>query len=272
MAAMKYFTIPPSADLARYVRFFWVLEHDLADSKPYFHRTMADGCAEMVFHFKGLFDEILRSNETERSFRSGIHGQSRSFRRFVIGQDFGIMGVYLYPYAIPALFGISAAELSNQMPDLTTFLGREGAELEERVMLAGDHARRVEIISDFLRKCIRSRDVHEPAVFSVIGSVIRSNGLARIPDLAAQSFLSTRQFERKFLAFSGFSPKLFSRIIRFHSALNEYGSKEKSLTEIAYECGYYDQSHFIHDFKAFSGEHPKTYFSGEAEGMGYRDV
>jgi AraC-like DNA-binding protein len=139
-------------------------------------------------------------------------------------------------------------------------------------MLAADHTERVGIVSEFLRKCIRSREIHEPAVFSVISSVIRSNGLAKIPELAAQSFLSTRQFERKFLAFSGFSPKLFSRIIRFHSALNEYGNKDKSLTEIAYECGYYDQSHFIHDFKAFSGEHPKTYFSGNAEGMEYRDA
>ncbi|PSL25185.1 helix-turn-helix domain-containing protein [Dyadobacter jiangsuensis] len=269
---MKYFTILPSADLARYVRFFWVLEHNLADSEPYFHKTMADGCAEMVFHFKGRFDEILKTDQSELSFRSGIHGQSQSFRRFRIGEDFGIFGVYLYPFALPALFNIPAAELSNQMPDLTTFLGQAGTELEERVMLAADHAERIHIISEFLRARIRKHEVHEPAVFSVISSVIRSNGLAKIPDLAAQSFLSTRQFERKFLAFSGFTPKLFSRIIRFHSALNEYGNKEKSLTEIAYECGYYDQSHFIHDFKAFSGDHPKTYFSGNAEGMGYRDV
>ena len=269
---MKYFTILPSADLARYVRFFWVLEHNLTDSEPYFHRTMADGCAELVFHFKGQFDEILKTEQSELSFRSGIHGQSQSFRRFRISEKFGIFGVYLYPFAIPALFGVPAAELSNQMPDLTTFLGKAGAELEERVMLATDHAGRIHIVSEYLRKCIRSREVHEPAVFSVISSVIQSNGLAKIPDLAAQSFLSTRQFERKFLAFSGFSPKLFNRIIRFHSALNEYGNKEKSLTEIAYECGYYDQSHFIHDFKAFSGQHPKTYFSGNAEGMGYRDV
>ncbi len=269
---MKYFTISPTADLARYVRFFWVLEHDLDHSQPYFHRTMADGCAEMVFHFKGQFDEILKTDQTELSFRSGIHGQSQTFRRFKIGEDFGIFGVYLYPYAIPALFGIPAAELSNQMPDLATFLGKPGTELEERVMLAADHAERVNILSEFLRNASAAGSVHEPAVFSVISNVIRSNGIAKIPELAAQSFLSTRQFERKFLAFSGFSPKLFSRIIRFHSALNEYGNKDKSLTEIAYECGYYDQSHFIRDFKAFSGEHPKTYFSGNAEGMGYRDA
>lgn len=269
---MQYFTVPPPADLTRYVRFFWVLEHDLTDHVPYFHRTMADGCAEMVFHFKGRFDEITGNDKTELSFQSGIHGQSRKFRRFMIAENFGILGVYLYPFAIPALFGVPSSELSDQMPDLTTFFGQKGTELEERVMLAADHTERIHIIAGFLRECLVQREAKEPAVFSVISNIIQSKGLAKIPELAAQSFLSTRQFERKFLAFAGFSPKLFSRIIRFQSALNEYGNKGKSLTEIAYECGYYDQSHFIHDFKSFSGEHPKVYFSGNAEGMGYRDA
>lgn len=269
---MKYFTIPPPLDLARFVRFFWVLEHDVADSEPYFHRTMADGCAEMVFHYQGRFDEIIDDDKKRLSFRSGIHGQSQSFRRFVIGENFGIFGVYLYPFAIPALLGIPAAEFSNQMPDLTECLGKKGTELEEQMMLAQDHTGRADIISTFLRAHLRSMPTYEPAVFSVINDIIQTKGLAKVPELADRSFLSTRQFERKFLTFSGFSPKLFSRIIRFHAALNEYGNHQKSLTEIAYECGYYDQSHFIRDFKAFSGEHPRTYFSGHAEGMGYRDV
>ncbi|MBC8045504.1 MAG: AraC family transcriptional regulator, partial [Fimbriimonadaceae bacterium] len=92
-----------------------------------------------------------------------------------------------------------------------------------------------------------------------------------VEQLARQNFLSIRQFERNFKEFSGFRPKLFSRIIRFQSALSEYDNKGKPLTEIAYACGYYDQSHFIHDFKEFSGHYPKHYFSGKAEGAEYRD-
>ncbi len=81
-----------------------------------------------------------------------------------------------------------------------------------------------------------------------------------------------RQFERKFKQFSGFSPKLFSRIIRFQSAIKKYDDKKMPLTEIAYECGYYDQSHFIHDFKEFSGYSPMQYFSGKAEGVEYKEL
>lgn len=48
-------------------------------------------------------------------------------------------------------------------------------------------------------------------------------------------------------------------------------NKKKSLTDIAYDCGYYDQSHFINDFKEFSGYHPSQYFSGQTEGTTWKD-
>ena len=268
---MKYYTLAPPASLAGFVRFFWVLEHEVA-GEPYIHRTMADGCAELIFHYKGRFDEINKADHPEKSFVAGLHGPSQTFRRFVIDQDFGIFGVYFYPFAIPALFGIPSCEISNEMPDLGSLLGSGGRELEERVIAAGCNQERFQIICAYLESRLARQRLNEPAVFSIISQIIHTKGLARIPDLAASSFLSTRQFERKFKAYSGFSPKLFSRIIRFQDALNAYGTSPASLTEVAYNCGYYDQSHFIHDFKEFSGEHPRTYFSGKAEGTGYRDV
>lgn len=84
--------------------------------------------------------------------------------------------------------------------------------------------------------------------------------------------LSERQFERKFREYSGFNPKLCMRIVRFEEACNFYGhSGQKTMTEIAHECGYYDQSHFIRDFKEFSGYEPGHYFSGRAEGVEWRN-
>ncbi|MCE6990908.1 helix-turn-helix domain-containing protein [Dyadobacter sp. CY323] len=269
---MKYLTFAPPPALAGFVRYYWALEHQVSVENPYVHRTMADGCAELIFHYKGRFEEFKPAGSTELSFTSGVHGPTDHFRRFSINQDFGIFGVYLYPFAIPVLFGIPSTEVINEMPDLITFLGKDGDKLENEMMLAPDNLVRVSILNAFLEKRLSSQPTREPAVFSVISQIIKGNGIANVPELAAQSFLSTRQFERKFKAFSGFSPKLFTRIIRFHAAMDAYGDPDRSLTDIAYDCGYYDQSHFIHEFKTFSGEHPKVYFSGRAEGTGYRDA
>ena len=263
---MKYYTIPPSASLANFVRFFWVLE---STGLTYTHRSMADVCPEMVFHYSGCFEEI-REGKTEPASIAVLQGPLTRIRRFKIDKAFGIFGVYLYPYSIPFLFGIPATELSNEMPDLITLLGREGAELEEKIMMAPDNNRRIRIISEFLEKKIEKNQHDLPAMVSCINHMIRSKGPLKVEQVADQYFISKRQFERKFKDFSGLSPKLFSRIARFHRACEQFGNKRQSLTAIAYDCGYYDQSHFIHDFKEFSGFHPKQYFSGKAEGTEWK--
>lgn len=266
---MRYLTFPPPAALAGYVRFFWVLESDVAPGETYLHRSMADGCAEIIFHYLGRFDELLHDNRFQKSFSSGIHGQSQQCSRFAIDRRFGIFGVYLYPFAIPALFGIPASEISNQMADLETLLSQEGKDLEEQVVLAKSDDARIYLLSCFLEKRLKNRQEIQNGVIPAIHEIIRTRGILPVKEMAEKHFLSVRQFERKFKETAGFSPKLYSRIIRFQSAIKEYPLQQKSLTEIALSCGYYDQSHFIHDFKQFSGHHPKTFFSGKAEGVAW---
>lgn len=225
---------------------------------------MADGCPELLFHYKGRFEK-LENDQTKNCFSSGIQGQSHEFKRFWVDRNFGMFGVYLYPYAIPELFGFDASETANQMPDLSSIIGKQAAELEEKMIAAADNNARVSIITTFLESKLPHQTQALRGVKETIGHIIQTKGAANVAELAQRNFLSTRQFERHFKTMSGFSPKLFSRIVRFQSALQE-NKTDKSLTEIAYDCGYFDQSHFIHDFRAFSGYHPMFYFSGKAEG------
>jgi len=267
---MRFYTIQPPASLSRYVLMFWELESDASAERPYIHRSMADGCAELIFHYKGRFDELLADNRVEKSFISGIHGQSRKYSRFITCESFGIFGAYLYPFALPALFSIPASEVSDYMPDLSSIFGREGNNLEYRIITAPDNTSRANILASFLESKLANNRTTQPPVFSAVHHIIWARGLVNIEKLAAQYFLSTRQFERNFKLSAGFSPKLYARIIRFQAAMANYGNVGKSLTEVAYECGYYDQSHFIHDFKEFSGHHPGYYFSGKAEGTEWK--
>ncbi len=268
---INYFSIKPSPSLANYVRKFWVLEGDILKDQSYLHRTMADGSAELFFHYSGVFDELHFDNKIEKSFSSGISGPSQKFNRFCINQNFGMFGVYLYPFALQRFFNFPASALSNEMLDLKTLLGQEGKDLEEKIMLANDNFHRAQIMTEYFEHKLSKNYQTDKPLFVLINYIIQMKGTICVEDLAAKHFLSSRQFERKFKTFSGFSPKLYTRIIRFQSAINQYGNKAKTLTDIAYDCGYYDQSHFIHDFKEFSGYNPKQYFSGNTEGTEWRD-
>jgi AraC-like DNA-binding protein len=267
---MTYYQIAPPKLLSKYVRFFWVLEGKPEPGDTYIHRSVADGSAEMIFHYKGIFQTLCGPSTTD-SFRSGVDGQSSRFRRYETGEQFGIFGAYLFPFAVPALLGHSASAISNQMPDLASLLGQEGKDLEERIMLAPDNQTRADLLSAFIFRRLQKYERAEPSIFSSISYIIRTRGVVSVEKLAADVCLSTRQFERRFKEFAGFSPKLYSRIIRFQAAISAFGNRYRTLTEIAYECGYYDQSHFIHDFKEFSGYHPRHYFKGDTESTRWKE-
>lgn len=158
----KYYTIPPPPSLATFVRCFWVFEHDITPGSSYVYRSMADGCPELVFHYKGRFDNISTDDSTGPLYNySLIHAQSRHFRRFVTQESFGIFGVYLYPFAIPQLFACASTDVSNHMIGLDAFLGTAGIELEEQMMLAGSNEQRAQILSAFCRNSlIRTTALH----------------------------------------------------------------------------------------------------------------
>jgi len=265
----RYYTIPVPESLTRFVRFFWVFEMDLLPGQEYVYRSMADSCTEIVFHYKGNFEELTDTGLTSQP-NALLHAQSHQYKRFLTRESFGIFGAFLYPYVIPYLFNLSSYEAVGQIADLKLLCGNKGRILEEQMMLAADNLERVAVFSKFLHQKLCDKQP-EDRVANCVKRILLSDSTLPVKDLANHANLSVRQLERTFKDYVGLSPKLFSRIVRFHSALKQYNSSG-TLTEIAYDCGYYDQSHFIHDFKQFSGYHPKQYFFGKPEGIEWREA
>ena len=264
---MKYLTYTPPDDLASIVYRYWSLEGTVPDGQKYIHRTMANFCPELIFHYGGKFKELTRENNIETTFITGIHGQTDKIRRFIATDQYGIFGVILQPYAIPLLFGISSLETCNQLIDLPSIVGTVGVALTEQMLTVKDNFTRVQIINRFLKK--RLQDFKRPEIVNAAQLICRKSGLVDVKQIAMQAFLSQRQFERNFKELIGFSPKSFARLVRFKSLINNYSKGDKSLTQVAYDFGYYDQSHFIQEFKSFSGYRPNTYFSGGANEIFY---
>ena len=266
---MLYQTFAPPPLLEPFVRFFWVLEADADDNNEFVHRSIADCCVEMVFHYREAFDEITPQGMIECSPLANIQAQSTQYRRYVTRRSFGIFGVYMYPFAIPRFFSIAASDLTNISPDLRSVLGYEGTLLDERVAEARSTQERISIVSDFLLSKLHAEKRDLPYMHGAIHSVMGSNGSVRIETLAKEYGMSKRHFERKFKEIAGLSPKLYSRVARFQAATHFKFHGCRDLAEIAYSCGYYDQSHFTNEFREFSGYTPSEYFWNIAEGTQY---
>lgn len=251
---INFYNISPLSKLSHFVKSFWAVEGDGA--AEFIHRSVALGLSYIVFHYKGNFDEV-KDNERFKYPLTHIQGQTQRFRLFSTKEPFGIFGVNFYPYVTPLLFRVSSDAITDQVNDLESLLGAGAKELEEKIMYAPNNLERIKIISSYLEKRLFNESTHKDhAIQEAIKHVINSNQVETVAQLAYRFNLSKRQFERKFKEYSGFSPKLFFRIVRFQKAYALCENKPQSLLEVAFACGYYDQAHFNHDFKMFSGFQP----------------
>ncbi|MCC5916587.1 MAG: AraC family transcriptional regulator [Cryomorphaceae bacterium] len=260
---MEYKTYIPAKQLSGLIRFYWSLEGVLPPDGTYIHRTLANHCPELIFHYGGTFREIRTNNSICSTFKTGIHGQTDTIRRFTSKNSCGIFGVMLQPYAVPILFGVSGKAIKNELVDLPLLLGQNGVDISERILQAKDNLSRKRILDKYLQTLLRIERKESPIIHTV-HQITRAKGNVNIKNISQQACLSQRQYERRFKELTGFSPKSFSRLVRFKSLVDNYPKRDCSLSEIAYDFGYYDQSHFIQEFKQYSGYNPKAYFDGRA--------
>ena len=267
--SVRYVTYLPAPALRPWVRCYWGLSGDASARDPFVHRTVADGCVEIVFHVRERFDEIGAAGRPDYSSPTCLQGPSTAFRRYRATAPFAIFGAYLYPHAVPRLFSIPVRTITNASPDLGTALGRAGTQLERRLLGTEHLAEHVALLDAFLNARLAAGGMESAPMSRAIATIIGTGGAVRLDALVRACSLSTRQFQRRFIDFAGLTPKLFQRVVRFQAATHRLTAPPATLARLAAECGYYDQSHLVRDFREFAGYAPSEYFRGGAEGTQY---
>jgi AraC-like DNA-binding protein len=152
-------------------------------------------------------------------------------------------------------------ELTDAVYDAQAVIGPEISTLEQELGDAPGFAERVHLLERRLLH-LTSCDGRPDPVAIAANSLFASNGTPRVSKMAADSGLSPRQFERRFLTQVGVPPKLYARIIRFNAALDhKLRCPSRAWTRIATDQDYYDQMHLVHDCRAFTGESPSRFLA-----------
>lgn len=251
---MDYRTHPAPQDLNHLVRFFWSLESAEHGAHP--HRLTAETCPNLVFVVRGGFVET----DGSRCPKAHLAGALGGHMNMVGHGPFSLFGVYLWPWAVRAFFHEEPAHCMDRLIDLNELCRNEAIVLEQAIQHATTAEERIGHITHFLRErgnTSKGDDVLEP----MVEAIHVSDTETCVDALITRSGLSRRSFERRFKECTGFSPATYLRILRFQGTYRmlENGTA-RSLTDIAHASGYFDQSHFIRDFKRFSGLNPKDYF------------
>lgn len=259
---MNYQTFQPLPDLQALVKCYWTLEVP-ADIKAPKQRIIADGCLEMAFV---LGDDIKRYT-SETNFilqpRAMVIGQIT--KPFFI-QPTGHVNTFairFYPYGFANFVDIHINALSDKETSLTELFGEKIAyNLEQKVVQAQDTKTRIAVVEAFLLSLLKTKSTVDKIIQTTIDALVSSKGNISISSLLKNDLAKRRQLERKFTKQIGVSPKQLAKVIRLQAALKLLLHNEsEKLSTIAYEGEYYDQAHFIRDFKDFTGTSPSTFLS-----------
>lgn len=188
--------------------------------------------------------------------RSVIVGPQLTSVRLGINKSHKSVRVGFHPGGLYRLLGFSLSEMIDVSFDAEDIFGQEMKQLNTQLQkaISFDHINGV--IEKFLLQKVKALKPALPIDRAML-ELFRMNGNVPIEKIASLSCLSLRQFERQCKDRIGLAPKLFARLIRFSKAYRlRENFPQLSWTSIAYECGYFDQTHFILDFKEFAGVAP----------------
>ncbi len=257
---MKARKVSPPDYLQNCVRYFWILENPDMDASPKVFAPIADGCPGLLFQLsgKGTFQDPS-SKVLPNIF---LYGQTTRPTQLQATGSFRTIGVFFYPDALSTVFGFQADDLTNTCFDLNS--EQQGIYLLERLFDCATVSEQLELLSFYLFDQIKRHEARVDKKISYALSQIKQS----IPLKNLQDDLgwSERSFERKFKQSVGISPKLYSRICRFQSSLNQLRNKDFSkFSDIVFDNDYADQSHFIRVFKEFTGFSPQQYLKHSNE-------
>ncbi len=258
---MDYQVYTPSPDLQSFVKCFWTLDAP-AETEPVKQRVLPDGCMELIFHYGDLFQQFFEDGSSIIQPRSFVFGQISRFIEIAPTGVSGIVAARFLPEGLMPFLCMPVTALDNKAVAIAEVFGEKGVELEEQVITAPDNRKRIALIESFLLSRLADPQTVDRVAKSCVEVIFQSQGQLGMAELAGKLNINRRNMERKFTTAIGLSPKQLSRVARLQTALKLLEQKKfTNLTALAYESGYYDQAHFIRDFKEFAGISPKSFYS-----------
>ena len=262
---MYYKEIPPVKALQPYIKCFWILENDKSGKDLTLDKVLPDACPELIIHYGDRFRIRTETGKIQTQPKSFVFGPLT--RHIEIGPTgaSGMIAARFYPGGLAVFSRISVKTITNQYIPLVSCFGSPAAGLEKKVCTAKTLNERKTLIEHFLLSLLPQQSAEPLLPVGLLDNIISKQDPVKIEQLSDTLHIGRRHLERRFNREIGMTPKMLLKIVRFQNVFKIINRKKvKSLTALTYEAGYFDQSHFYRDFKAFSGLTPKEYFKEDA--------
>lgn len=252
-------SIEPIKILSKYIKNYFIVETDSEIDYLPKERVYPSGYATMVFHY-GSPSKFRKKNSSKYIEPNlVICGQQTNYYDLSLSGKTGMILIVFRPHGVKSFFNFPITELLNENLSLQDLAVNGAVELEDKLFNSPNNKQRVIHLENFfIKRLIPNNEFKR--VEHAVKIIENSKGKIKAQDIAHEVCLGIKQFERTFSKYVGVNPKKFASIIRFQNVLQINSKDKRTLSQIAVDNGYYDQSHFIHDFKSLTGLTPKAFF------------
>lgn len=232
----------PAPDLERQIDMCWFAVSEGRSGKA-FYESLPDGNVDLLFRF------------SSSGCRAFLIGPAREKATVEIDEACDYFQIVFRPGQAPCLADVHPADLADSYVELPKILGESVDSLGERLISLPDFASRQQLVEELMR---RERPlVRDERCRQATALVEVCAGRLQVNELASELGIHIRSLERLFLDHLGMTPKLLTRLVRLKHLLAHLNNRTfHNLADLAYVCGYTDQSHMIRDFKKLTGRVP----------------
>ena len=240
----------PSQDLQRYIYCYWQLKTTQALPYAFSYRVVADGCIDIAFNMKRLDESI-------------VMGFCNTFHQFSLEPEFNYVGIRFLPAMFPRVFNIDASELTNCMRTLEDVLPTTARFIMDYLHPEYSMYQVAQVFDLYFAAQFSNRKHHtDQRFFNALQYILKKQGVLRIEN-DIDVGLSARQMRRLFDFYVGDSPKSFAKVVRFQNFLQAKPTFESlRQSKSFFDSGYYDQAHFIKEFRDLYGVTPSKALRG----------
>jgi methylphosphotriester-DNA--protein-cysteine methyltransferase len=255
---MRYEEHPPPPAVAPYVACLWTLTGE--GSGPSFELILPDGRPELVVHRGDPFRQKLASGAIRRQPRRLVVGQMLGAVALSPGARIESLGIRFTPAGLAPLCPFPQARLADRIVPVDAIDAPGLQRLADAAIDAPTLAGALRAVRRALPREFGAAPAPDARLLAAVARITASGGATPVEAITRAVGATPRWLERQFQASVGVTPKRLARLVRFRralAALDEAGGREGAA--LALDHGYYDQAHFIADFRAFAGDAPRRF-------------
>jgi AraC-like DNA-binding protein len=261
---MEFSYFSPSAILQPYIKHYYIFE-SVSDSE--FEDTVfPSGDMEMIFNLgKGIWESSVE-NKFTRTPQIELWGQITRPLAIRSKGRHTMLGIRFLTHSAAYFLHDEIGVYNNQVSDLVDIIGSPVKMLHTQLLETKEPVKRIELVEKFLLERLTGNEKKSfriDKVAHILTSIKKDAAENSLRTIASTHGITPRYLHKLIYQHTGLSPKSFTKIRRFQHSLKLIAKKEHPLTSIAYDCGYFDQAHFIRDFKSFTGVTPSAYLENK---------